>query len=110
MDTPDGHAIVQRVVSTGYVVGLPATINNCPYSLTCEVIQDAGLLYLSHQDLLRLMQSDGKATMQILILLSNEVQAVRSEVATLSSRPSTKVSATEELAAWARSSPPKNLR
>jgi CRP-like cAMP-binding protein len=110
MDAPDGHTIVQRVVSSGYVVGLPATINNCPYSLNCDVIQDAELLYLSHQDLQRLMQSDGKTAMQILILLSNEVQAVRSEVATSSSRPHTKVSATEELAEWARNSPPKSRR
>ncbi len=107
MEAPDGHAIVQRVVSSGYIVGLPATINNCPYSLNCDVVQDAELLYLSHQALQRLMQNEGRAAMQILILLSNEVQAVRTEVATSSYRPHTKISATEELVEWSRTVTPK---
>ena len=81
MEASAGEEILSRVVGQGCLVGLPATVNGHPYSLSCEVIKDAVLEYLSHGDLARLMRSELDAAMKLLELLSIEVQAVRSEIA-----------------------------
>lgn len=81
MEASPGHRIMQRVVGRGCMVGLPASINGRVYSLTCEVIEDAELAYLSRHDLALLMKGDSSAAMKLLDLLSSEVQAVRSEFA-----------------------------
>lgn len=83
MESPSGQKIVQRVVGEGCLVGLPASINGRMYSLSCEVIEDVELAYLSRQDLALLMKSDTGTAMKLLDLLSIEVQAVRSEFADL---------------------------
>lgn len=81
MEASSGQDIMRRVVGKGGVVGLPASINGRVYSLTCEVIEDAELAYLSRQDLALLMKSDTGSAMKLLDLLSSEIQAVRSEFA-----------------------------
>lgn len=77
MEPSPGHRIMQRVVGQGCLVGLPASINGRVYSLTCKVIEDAELAYLSRHDLALLMKADATAAMKLLDLLSTEVQAVR---------------------------------
>jgi CRP-like cAMP-binding protein len=81
MEASPGHRLMQRVVGQGCMVGLPASINGRVYSLTCEVIEDAELAYLSRHDLALMMKGESSAAMKLLDLLSTEVQAVRSEVA-----------------------------
>ena len=83
MEAASGRNILQRMVGKGGLVGLPASINGRVYSLTCEVLEDAKLAYLSRQDLALLMKTDTGAGMKLLDLLSSEVQAVRSEFANL---------------------------
>jgi len=83
MDVSSGRSMMQRVIGKGGLVGLPASINGRVYSLSCEVIEDAELAYLSRQDLALLMKSDTSAGMKLLDLLSIEVQAMRSEIAKL---------------------------
>jgi CRP-like cAMP-binding protein len=81
MEASPGHRLMQRVLGQGGLVGLPASINGRVYSLTCEVIEDAELAYLSRHDLALVMKGEASAAMKLLDLLSTEVQAVRSEVA-----------------------------
>ena len=76
-----GEAVIERTVGPGYLVGLPATFNGNPYSLTCEVVEDAELIYLSRRDIANLMRCESEAAMKLLDLLSTEVQAVRAELA-----------------------------
>jgi CRP/FNR family transcriptional regulator len=81
MEASPGHRVLQRVVGEGCLVGLPASINGRVYSLTCEVIEDAEVAYLSSRDLALVMKGDTAAAMKLLDLLSSEIQAVRSEFA-----------------------------
>lgn len=90
MEASSGGSLMQRVVGKGGLVGLPASIDGRVYSLTCEIIEDAELAYLSRPDLALLMKSDTSAGMKLLHLLSSEVQAVRSEFANVSHRVTTK--------------------
>jgi CRP-like cAMP-binding protein len=83
MEGESGQSVIERVVGKGGLVGLPASINGRVYSLTCEVIEDAELAYLSRQDLALLMKSDTSAGMKLLDVLSGEVQAMRAEFAKL---------------------------
>lgn len=76
-----GEPLIERTVGAGFLVGLPATFNGQPYSLTCDVVEDAELLYLSRRDVANLMRCESDAAMKLLDLLSNEVQAVRAELA-----------------------------
>jgi CRP-like cAMP-binding protein len=84
MESSTGHTIIEWAVGQGCLVGLPATINGRAYSLTCEVVEDAQLVYLSRQDLALMMKSETAAAMKLLDILSSEIQAVRSELATTS--------------------------
>ena len=84
MESAPGHKIIEWAVGQGCLVGLPATINGRAYSLTCEVIEDAQLVYLSRQDLALMMKTETAAAMKLLDILSTEIQAVRSELANLS--------------------------
>ncbi|HEU5402276.1 MAG TPA: cyclic nucleotide-binding domain-containing protein, partial [Terriglobales bacterium] len=65
MEASSGRKILGREVGEGCIVGLPATINGNPLSLSCRVIQDAELRFLSRDDLMTLMRSDVGAAMKI---------------------------------------------
>jgi len=76
-----GQAVIERTVGPGCLVGLPATFNGNPYSLTCEVVEDAELIHLSRRDTTNLMRCESEAAMKLLDLLSTEVQTIRAELA-----------------------------
>ena len=81
LDASPGKALIERIVAKGHIVGLPATINGYPYSLNCDVVEDAELAYISRQDLTKMMRRDTSVAIKLLNLLSLEVQAMRSELA-----------------------------
>lgn len=69
--------ILERVMGRGSVLGLPATINNVPYSATATVVEDAKLAFISREQLLELMMHEPATAMAILQLLSQEIHAMR---------------------------------
>lgn len=81
MDSARGERVMERVVGQGCLLGLPATANGRAYSLTCEVVEDVELTYLSREDFANLMKCESGAALKLLLLLGNEVQAVRRDVA-----------------------------
>ncbi len=81
MEARAGKRVLGRELGTGGIVGLPATLNSNPLSLTCRVLEDAELAFLSRNDLTELMRNDVGAAMKILDLLSTEVQATRKRAA-----------------------------
>lgn len=81
MESSAGKRILGRELGEGCIVGLPATINGNPLSLTCRVMKDAELAFLSRDDLMELMRNDVSAAMKILNLLSTEVQSTRKQAA-----------------------------
>ncbi|MDT8067574.1 MAG: cyclic nucleotide-binding domain-containing protein [Terriglobia bacterium] len=92
MEGSSGKRLLGRELGEGCIVGLPATINGNPLSLTCRVTEDAELALLTRDDLARLMRDDVAAAMKILDLLSTEVQSTRKQVAKYArpARPSLK--------------------
>lgn len=81
MESSAGKRILGRELGEGCIVGLPATINGNPLSLTCRVVEDAELAFLSRNDLAELMRNNVSAAMKILNLLSTEVQSTRKQAA-----------------------------
>lgn len=81
MEAKAGKRVLGRELGTGGIVGLPATINSHPLSLTCRVVEDAELAFLSRNDLTELMRNNVGAAMKILDLLSTEVQLTRKQAA-----------------------------
>jgi CRP-like cAMP-binding protein len=81
LESIPGEKIMERVLTQSYLVGLPATISGHPYSLTCELVEDAELAYLSLRDFSNLMKCETDGAMKLLGLLSGEVQAARAEIA-----------------------------
>ncbi len=81
MESASGKRILGRELGEGCIVGLPATINGNPLSLTCRILEDAELAFLSREDLMALMRNDVSAAMKILNLLSSEVQSTRKQAA-----------------------------
>jgi CRP-like cAMP-binding protein len=81
MESPTGKRITERVVGIGCIVGLPATINGKALSLSCRVVDDAELVFLTRRELTEMMKDDINAAMKLLDLLSSEVQSTRKQVA-----------------------------
>jgi CRP/FNR family transcriptional regulator, polysaccharide utilization system transcription regulator len=70
-----------RRASAGCLVGVPASINHHPYSLTAKVVERAELRFIPVKTLGELMKSDPFVTMQLVNMLSEEVRAMRKVVA-----------------------------
>ena len=68
--------IFERVLGAGSLLGLPATINNVPYTATATVVEDAELTFVSRDELLEMMRQPALA-MKILQLLSQEINDMR---------------------------------
>jgi CRP-like cAMP-binding protein len=68
---------MQRQATAGCLLGVPASINRHPYSLTATVSEDAELRFVSTQQLAKLMESEPALTMQLIAMLSEEVRAMR---------------------------------
>lgn len=66
-----------RTLGPGAVVGLPATVSGEPYSLTAEVAQDCELDFISRKQLLKLLQQNTTAALNILQILSEEIYQMR---------------------------------
>jgi CRP-like cAMP-binding protein len=72
-----GLVSMQRQATAGCLLGVPASINRHPYSLTATVSEDAELRFVSTQQLAKLMESEPALTMQLIAMLSEEVRAMR---------------------------------
>jgi CRP/FNR family transcriptional regulator len=86
MESTNGTSLFEEVIDSGCVVGLPATVNGNPYSLSCEVVADTEVLFVPREKLVKLMRSDANSAMKLLDLLSTEVQAVRAELGNFAER------------------------
>jgi CRP/FNR family transcriptional regulator, polysaccharide utilization system transcription regulator len=76
-----GLVSLERRAVPGCLIGVPASINHHPYSLTARVEEDAELRFVSVQKLADLMRRDPWLTMQLVTMLSEEVRDMRKYVA-----------------------------
>ncbi len=72
-----GLVSMQRQPTAGCLLGVPASINQQPYSLTAKVCEEAELRFISTQELAKLMRAEPTLTMQLVAMLSEEVRAMR---------------------------------
>lgn len=72
-----GLVSLQRHATPGCLLGVPASINQQPYSLTAKVREAAELRFVSTQELAKLMKSEPTLTMQLVTMLSEEVRELR---------------------------------
>jgi CRP-like cAMP-binding protein len=67
-----------RVLGSGSILGLPATLAGATYSLTAEASEDAELDFVAREDFLALMGKDAQLCLQAMNLLSKEIASLRS--------------------------------
>ena len=72
-----GMVSLQRHAISGCLLGVPASINHHPYSLTAVVKEEAELRFLSVKALAELMKQEPSLTMKLVTMLSEEVRAMR---------------------------------
>jgi CRP-like cAMP-binding protein len=66
-----------RTVSSGAVIGLPATFSGEPYSLTAEVEKTCRMDFIPRRRLLNLLLRNPKTGFQIVRILSEEIFQMR---------------------------------
>jgi CRP-like cAMP-binding protein len=72
--------LMPRTATVGTILGIPATINGECYSISAIVQEDAELIHVSREQLLRAMRSDSAVALSIVDLLSKEVREIREEL------------------------------
>lgn len=66
-----------RVVGSGFVIGLPATLSGEPYSLTAEVKNDCELDFIPRRKFLSVLRHSPQVGFQIVGMLSKEISLMR---------------------------------
>ncbi len=82
LDLRRGKTVFQRKLGKGSLLGLPATMNDTAYSLTARVLSDADLAFIPRDKLLEAMNRNVFLAIEILKVLSEEVQAMRDVIRT----------------------------
>jgi CRP-like cAMP-binding protein len=72
-----GKAILDRTVTPGAVIGLPATLSGDHYSLTASTLEKSELAFVGCQDLLELMNSSPSVGVEVVHALGEEVVQMR---------------------------------
>jgi CRP-like cAMP-binding protein len=72
-----GLVTLERHAVPGCLLGVPASINHHPYSLTAVVKEDAELRFISVEALAELMKREPSLTMKLVTMLSEEVRSMR---------------------------------
>ena len=73
----DGTSVASRTLGPGSVLGLPATLNQRPYSLTATIAEDCQLDFVDQEAVLRLLREDTFVCFQALQILGSEISDMR---------------------------------
>jgi CRP-like cAMP-binding protein len=74
---PRGRTVYERNVGKGSVLGLPATVNGTAYSLSAKALCEVDLAFIPRENLMAEMDRNILLAVEILRVLSQEVQAMR---------------------------------
>ena len=72
-----GRSITYRVVRPQYILGLPATLLNRPYSLTADVLEDAEFYFVDWDSAMNYLREHADMCMHVLEFLSHEMVWIR---------------------------------
>jgi CRP-like cAMP-binding protein len=73
----DPRGFPSRRLGPGSVVGLPATLSNCAYSLTAEVMDEAQVLFIPAARLLNLLREQPQLCFDVMNILTEELTQTR---------------------------------
>ena len=73
----DGTSIASRTLGPGSLLGLPATLNQKPYSLTATAIEDCRLDFIDRDAVLQLLRENTFVCFQALQVLGTEITDMR---------------------------------
>ena len=85
-------SVYERTMRPGALLGLPATINDAPYSATATAAEDTLLAFVSREELLELMRRDPAVAMTVLKMLSQEIHEMRGVIKGTKRAPEHKLS------------------
>jgi CRP-like cAMP-binding protein len=71
--TDDAPIQITRIGQPGSLVGVPATINNRPYSLTAEAVEKTDLMHIGIAEFKHLLKSNSTLCYSIVSMLSQEI-------------------------------------
>jgi CRP/FNR family transcriptional regulator len=84
LEAEGGEAILARTAMQGSVIGLPATLSGGRYSLTAVTLEECELAQIDRSALLEFIQENAAIGLELLCALGEEVNAMRT---VLASRP-----------------------
>jgi CRP-like cAMP-binding protein len=77
MESSSGDELITMRSEPGSLLGLPAVVGNCPYSMSAYAKEGAEISFLARDVFSALMLSEPKLAMMILRVLANEVRGAR---------------------------------
>jgi len=88
----EGKTIITKVSEPGDVLGLNATISNCPYEVTAEMIEPGQANFITRDALLQFLRENGEVAVRVAEQLSRNYYTAYEEIRTLglSNSPSEK--------------------
>lgn len=75
--TESGRRIKYRTVSRGYILGLPATICDQPYSLTAEVVEPAHVRFVEQSKVVEFLRTRSDLCLHVVEILGHELTDMR---------------------------------
>lgn len=75
--TEDDRRIRYRTVGAGYILGLPATICDQPYSLTAEVVEDVTLRFVDQATVVDFLRGRSDLCLRVVEILGHELTDMR---------------------------------
>jgi CRP-like cAMP-binding protein len=82
----DGTLYPPKILGSGSVLGLPATVAGSPYSLTAEVIEQAEIAFVPRDSVVSCLASNQELCFEVMQLLSTEISSTRAALKQAASR------------------------
>jgi CRP/FNR family transcriptional regulator len=79
----EGKTIITKVSEPGDVLGLNATISNCPYEVTAEMIEPGQANFITRDALLQFLRENGEVAVRVAEQLSRNYYTAYEEIRTL---------------------------
>lgn len=79
----DGKTIITKVSEAGDVLGLNATISNCPYEVTAEMVEPGQANFIPRDALLLFLREHGEVALRVAEQLSRNYYSAYEEIRTL---------------------------
>ena len=79
----EGKTIITKVSEPGDVLGLNATISNCPYEVTAEMVEPGQANFMTRDALLQFLRENGEVAVRVAEQLSRNYYAAYEEIRTL---------------------------